>query len=236
MVKTLIAAAGFLGKDEDWSGFFSERSEILTCHPLSFPPSLGFEGFAKKFNQLVEQTTKPPRLLLGYSLGGRQLLQALLANPALYSSAVFISTHFGLSDEKERAARLEKDLLWANKFLKLPWEALMEEWESQPVFDTSRYLLKRQEKDYERQALSDCLQHYSLGKQPYLKDSVEALSLPILWMTGERDEKFTALGRELKFKNPKSQVMTLPLSGHRAPWETPQPFKQAVYNFLAKIS
>lgn len=236
MVKTLIAAAGFLGQNEDWSDFFSESFEVLTCHPLSFPSSLGFEGFAQKFNHLIEQTTKPPRVLLGYSLGGRQLLQALLAKPALYSSAILVSTHFGLSEEKDRLERLEKDRLWADKFLKLPWEALMGEWENQPVFDTSRYLLKRNEKDYDRQALSDCLLSYSLGKQPYLKEFIEQINLPILWMTGEKDLKFTTLAQELKLKNSHSQVMAMPLSGHRVPWEVPKAFMQSVYNFLAKIS
>src|SRR3954466_10003273 len=71
-------------------------------------------------------------ILLGYSLGGRLALQALLAG-AHYECAIFISTGLGIDDEVARQARRASDEAWAQRFENDDWDAVINAWNAQPV-------------------------------------------------------------------------------------------------------
>src|SRR4051794_21774844 len=108
---TLVSIHGFLGSPSDWLGTIpldqTAHSLDLFSHrenesKLTFP-EVG-EFLNEKANSLPS-----PRVLLGYSLGGRIALHALLASPQLWSGAVIVSAHPGLTDDQERNDRLQAD-------------------------------------------------------------------------------------------------------------------------------
>jgi len=220
----LVAVTGFLGKSADFAS-------LKTFHPLELSaPNQGFYAYASELSRRVPQGSA----LLGYSLGGRLALHTLLANPTHYSAAIIVSAHPGLTTKQEREIRLQSDAVWAEAFLKEPWDDLMQKWESQEVFRSSRFILKRAEADFDRRALADCLFHYSLGKQEDLRSQLACLNMPILWMVGEKDEKFRAVSQPLKFSHPDSKVLIVADAGHRIPWEQAEQFQKAVYSFLSR--
>lgn len=228
---SLVCLTGFLGQPQDWQHLSNKElgvKKVYSFVPKNFD---SFDSFSDNFRNTVK-TIAPPRILLGYSLGGRLALHLLLDNPLLWSGAIFISTHPGLQSEDEKITRKQTDAKWAEKFLVEPWEALMEQWESQALFHSSRYILKRSEADFDRFNLAACLKNFSLGLQQDFRAQLSSISLPILWMTGEFDPKFDALTKKLLFLNPNSRAMTIPNSGHRIPWEQPEIFQKAIYSFL----
>lgn len=222
---SLIALPGFLGCKKDWDCF---DFGVERFYPIDLYEEPSFEKFAKRLNKQAE-LWQAPRVLMGYSLGARLALHAILDNPKLWSKAIFISGHSGLA-EKDRAARKQNDAIWADAFKMNPWENVIEKWEAQEVFKTCRYSFKREEKNYSREFLAHCLTCYSLGCQEDLQEKIAKLDLPILWITGDKDAKFSKLAANLSL-NKLSQKINLPC-GHRAPWELKEDFQKVVYSFL----
>jgi len=200
---------GFLGTPEEW-----ELLQPTTSWDLLSDESLAnktLTSWAEWFNSRQSSTQK---LLIGYSLGGRLALHALIQNPALWKGAIIISTHPGLKTPIDRQMRLEHDLLWAKRFLTDPWDHLMNDWNQQPVFASDAAVSR----ELDRQSLYRAMMQWSLGTQADLRPQIAQLDLPILWITGEKDSKFCKLAREVKLTHPLSKFWIAPQVGHRVHW------------------
>lgn len=224
MTTECYALHGFLGLPSDWALF------RLPLRPLSLweMPILPFWEWARALNRRCEKGS----LLLGYSLGARLALHALIEDPSCWKGAILISAHPGLKEGRE--ARLAADAAWAKRFLDEPWETLCTSWMDQAVFKGTvrrRY----EESSFCRKQLSSALRTWSLGNQTDLRDALAQLTLPILWIVGESDAKFVALADELSLGHPSSEVWQLPGTGHRAPWDAPQLFEEKVCSFISRL-
>lgn len=115
------ALPGFLGRENDWD-FLK-----LPLTPVSITAKSSFLTWAQEFNQ---QVSGSDNILIGYSMGARLALHALLDQPKKWQAAILLSCHPGL---KEPQDRLEQDKKWARRFETEPWESLMAEWNAQIV-------------------------------------------------------------------------------------------------------
>lgn len=221
----LFAIHGFLGLPSDWSGILPTNS--LHAIDLFQGPVIKFHEWADKFNLSI--TTKK-NLLIGYSMGGRLALHALLQNPSLWSGAIIISAHPGLKDSEDHEKRIVNDLKWSKRFQNEPWETLLKDWNAQEVFH-GMPTFERKETQYSRKSLAEALEEWSLGKQENLKEDIEKLNLPILWIAGERDKKYVCIAESMQFCHPKSQTWIAPDCAHRVPWESPSLFLEQVKQF-----
>ncbi len=217
---------GFLGLPEDWELFNgSQVVNHLNIYDYSDQP--GFKAFAQIVNQsLIEE--QRPRVLMGYSLGGRLALHTLIDSPQLWDAAVIISAHPGLQDEQAKQLRYMQDLQWAHRFLQEPWHKTLKAWNAQTVFKGS-VDLKREERTFDKDKLGKVLSRYSLGCQKDLRSDIFGLPLPILWMAGECDTVYSAIAKSMVFKHPASQSIILENAGHRLPWDNSK-------GFLSKLS
>jgi 2-succinyl-6-hydroxy-2,4-cyclohexadiene-1-carboxylate synthase len=200
---TLFALSGFLGTAKDWQGVPVELEP-------DFPQVGSLKEWAESFN-IYASAFKAPRVLLGYSLGGRKALHALLDREELWSQAILISTHPGLVTENEREARTAQDLIWAERFLTEDWDAVMHAWNAQPVFAGSSSITRQ----CDRKRAAHDLMSYSLGKQQDLRESIARLETPILWIAGAKDPKFTQISQEMAGLHLHSQSLILKEFGHR---------------------
>lgn len=82
---------------------------FLDCCPMSMPE------FGRALNREAEAVTGR-KILVGYSMGGRLALHALLEG-GLWDAAILISPHPGLESEEERAARRAGDAEWGSRAL-----------------------------------------------------------------------------------------------------------------------
>lgn len=171
---------------------------------------------------------------MGYSLGGRLAVHALIDNPSVWQGAIIISSHPGLASKEERAERIAGDQRWAGRFLQEPWGSLLEDWDKQSIFNSSPRR-ERTEEEFSRKNLSHALQEWSIAKQADLRGKIEELSVPILWMVGEKDVKYRSLAQEVRLKNPLSCVKVVPNAGHRIPWDCPEIFCSYLNAFLKLI-
>ena len=128
---------GFLGEGTDWDQFDFPNAQ----KPHFFKGKLGNFGlkkWAKIFNKRVEEEADQDEkhFLLGYSMGGRLALHALLADPELWSGAIIVSSHLGLESEEEKLQRKVKDEYWAEKFSTQKWDQVIADWNKQAVFQS----------------------------------------------------------------------------------------------------
>lgn len=235
---TLVLLHGFLGSPNDWNFLLKAFPQhTFVRHDLfakqGIFPSLGLLRTGSAINALAS-AQKRPKILIGYSLGARIALHALVDRPDLWNAAVLISAHPGLDSEYARKERLINDEKWAERFLCEHWDSLLAAWNSQPVFSTKG--LPRSEKEYSRETLAEALTGWSLGKQKDLRSEIAKLDLPLLWITGEEDIKFTTIAKNVKLSHPLSRQKVISKAGHRAPWENEPEFTTELNSFINTIN
>lgn len=215
---SVFALHGFLGQASDWD-FLQPHFSIET--PSLFapdaPPATSLAQWASEWTSAL-----PPgqHVLLGYSLGGRLALHALLHAPARFRAAILISTHPGLSTEAERAERRERDAVWARRFMNDPWADVVGAWEDQPVFGQTNRVARRED-SYSRESLRGALLGWSLGTQKDLRPELAELppTLPLIWVAGARDGKFARLAEDASAIRGEARIVAE--AGHRVPWDRP---------------
>ena len=196
-----------------------------------------FREFARKLCEEAREE-ESPQLLVGYSLGGRLALHALLEDGEAWSGAVIVSAHPGLQDEGERILRMVADAEWAGKALTAPWVEFLRQWEAQSVLQGKCIVppADRIHLESRREAVARGFTSWALGKQADLRSSLEKVERPVVWLSGVRDCKFTALAKELGAVMPKAFHLGPLDAGHRVPWEAPDDFAEVVEHLLEMIN
>ena len=81
--------------------------------------------------------------------------------------------------------------------------------------------------------LARSLELSGTGTQEPLWDRLHTLQMPVLIVTGERDEKFTALGRRIvESIGDNARHVEVPDAGHALPFERPLDFAALLSAFL----
>ena len=234
----LYALHGTLGTPCDWD-FLGDNFLGDSLHKVSlfekWKEPIKLWEWAADFNaSLPIKEEGQINILMGYSLGGRLALHALLQNPDLWDGAIIISTNPGLKTEEERTCRLHDDLKWSHQLKNLGWEDFMSLWNNQEVLRGTPQI-PRFEQDYDKKAIANAMTHWSIGLQEDLREEISTLSLPILWIVGANDTKYVQNSESLSFKNPLSSKVVFSETGHRVPWEQPEPFKSSLNHFIEKV-
>lgn len=242
MKGTIWCLHGAVGMAEDWRGFSVpgwavKRVDLwrfLDCCPM------GMAAFGKALNEEAAAGSGR-KVLLGYSMGGRLGLHALL-DGGPWDAAVIVSAHPGLEEEAERVARREKDAGWAARALKGEWRSFLEAWDAQPVLkdcglriaDRGLEMADRTRLEIRRNSVARSFVDWSLGAQEPLWGRLEEIACPLLWVAGERDGKFRDLALRAAARRVGPPLPWIaPDAGHRVPWESAA-FPAKVAEFLER--
>lgn len=230
--RMIWALHGAFGDAEDWDDLgnaFGPGSLVavdLWADEQDLPP----RAWAEEFCRHVELVDPSP-VLLGYSMGARLGLHTLIADPGLWKGAILVAAHPGLTDQDDRLARRELDRRWVERFDELPWSAFWQEWTNQPVLATRRDRLLPPDRAARRRGL----EVWSLSRQDDLRPELGRIECPVVWVTGELDEKFTAIGSTAVPLIPQGRQVVIPGAGHRVPWDAPTAFVELVEKFVAGL-
>jgi 2-succinyl-6-hydroxy-2,4-cyclohexadiene-1-carboxylate synthase len=230
---------GFLGHGADWDALRGAWPPDLPPlrTPNLFATTPRDESLAAFGERLAAEVgdADPAPLLLGYSLGGRLALHALLARPSLWRGAVIVSAHLGLTEDPERAARRTSDAAWARRFEREPWDGVLRDWNARDVFGGRAPSLPREESRYDIAALAHALDEWSLGRQDDLAPRLASLTMPILWIAGAGDPRYLAQGARAASAAPNVTLLPAPGAAHRVPWEAGEWFRDAVVDFVRRV-
>ncbi len=233
---------GAVGMAADWrpfakrlaSGGIGSRAvdlwRFLECQPLpleDFGAALAADAGGELFRG-------SGRALLGYSMGGRLALHALLEKSHPWQAAVIVSAHPGLESPADREARRASDAEWATRALAGEWRQFLADWNSQPLLAnaairdpqaTGNLIMRRRE-------IARSFVDWSLGNQQPLWSRLGEIAVPVLWVVGETDSKFKELAERAVAAIPKATLAIAPASGHRVPWEAGEWLSDQVSGFL----
>jgi 2-succinyl-6-hydroxy-2,4-cyclohexadiene-1-carboxylate synthase len=158
--------------------------------------------------------------VVGYSQGGRVALHLAARRPDLVSRLVLVSTSTGLT-ESEMQARRRADEAQAERIERDGVTAFLDGWLRHPLVGTGH--LDRQTAEADRHireensasGLAAALRGLGQGAVPAVVR--ERLEMPVLWVTGERDERYTAMAATTG--DPHEIV---PNAGHNVVLEAPE--------------
>ena len=236
--KVVIALHGFLGRPEDWNPI---RDHFKSCDWLSLDyfnikelQPTDFSTWTLNFKKWLDQNLKSydEKIIIGYSLGGRLALNFILNEPQYFQKAFFVSTGLGLKEESLKKARLQSDLIWAEDFLNLKWNQVIQKWNSQNVFQGAAIEPERLEMDFNRKVLAGALIDWSLGKQEDLSLQLKKIQIPCYWLAGEKDLKYCQLLEIVQSEMPTAQTQIIKQVGHRLLLESPQEIVNCLQGYL----
>lgn len=167
----------------------------------------------------------PPGVWLGYSMGARLALHVAIGHPRAVTGLVLIGGTAGIDAPDERAARRSRDEALADRIETVGVPAFLDEWLALDLFatlpDDPQRLTRRATNT--ATGLASSLRRWGTGTMdPPLWDRLGSITVPTLILAGDRDSKFTGLGRRLATGIGPNAVFTpVPDAGHAAHIERP---------------
>lgn len=184
---------------------------------------------------LLAASPKPP-LLLGYSQGGRVALQTALTHPTWLQALVLISTSPGLREPDRRVRRIADNAL-ATRIEEIGIERFIDEWLTNPTTSTQTVAAADRAADralrLENSATGLAAALRGMG-QATVDDSSEelaALSIPVVFMAGGRDEKYAAAAWSMARSRDERPVIVA-RSGHNVILEAPHAVADVINKLL----
>ena len=235
-MNTIVALHGFTGESADFGPLREHLAEGVTLHAPDLPghgirrhqrnlPDYSIEAHLEL---ITEAATTPQITLLGYSLGGRLALHWAVAHPERVARLILIGASPGLATDKEREERRLADATLADFIRTRGLDAFFKYWHNQTFFQPllklpsdrlDPILARRHRNDPEGLALS--LDNVGTGTLPSLWPRLKELRCPVDLVTGEHDEKFTRLAREMGAHLPKARLSVIENAGHAVHLERP---------------
>lgn len=192
---------------------------------------MSLRGFGEAFNEEA-RGGEGKRVLVGYSMGARLALHALLAKGP-WDAAILVAPHPGLEMAEERAERRVSDARWAGLAMSGDWREFLTEWGAQPLL--AGVSAGDPPPESSRREIARSFVDWSLGAQEPLWQRLPEISCPVLWCVGERDQKFRELGERAVGLLPNAELWIAAGAGHRVPWEQPEAFRSKVGEFLERV-
>jgi len=237
MAETVVLLHGFAGTRHGWD-LVAGRLRPERYRPLAL--DLRGHGDARDVRPIdfaactadVAAAAPERFVLCGYSLGGRVALHVALAHPERISRLVLVASTAGIEDPDLRAARRRADEELAADVEHATIAEFAERWTGQPLFaGTPPEAARFWRADLGRNdpaALAAVLRGMGTGVMAPLWDRLGELSMPATVVAGERDERYTALGRRLAAGLSGARLVIVPGAGHGLPREAPQAVADAI--------
>lgn len=178
---------------------------------------------------------------IGYSMGARLALGCAVSHPRHVASLALIAARAGIEDAASREARRRADAALADRIESAGLAAFVDDWMTQPIFDTQRRLggkfLAQQRAERlanDAAGLAAGLRALGPGAQPPYFDDLPRVAVPTLLVAGELDHAFVASARDLASRMPHAEVREIAGAGHAVHLEQAAALVQAVQDFLRR--
>ena len=239
MTRNVIALHGFTQVGASWDAVGVALSSLLPSIRFLTPDMPGHGSRShdplnldQASDVLAEEL--PGGIWIGYSMGGRHLLNLALRHPDRCIGLVLVSTTAGIDDPDERAARRRADAITADRIRSIGVNEFIREWTAQPMFDGRLddvgELATRLANTPD--GLAGSLQQAGTGSQTPLWSDLGSIRVPTLIVTGSEDTKFTAIGDRLASCISGAAHEVLAGAGHALHLERPDEFASLVTKWI----
>ena len=248
--KIIFALHGFSESSSTWQKLSLTGYKIVAIDLLGHGSSAKPDTLAPyKLDQVLSDlhllftqfADEKPFSLLGYSMGGRLALRYCLAYPsAPVEKLILESTGPGIFSISDREKRQFTDEELAQKILLNGSEWFANFWGNLSLFNSQKKLsVKIQKEIWQRRAnnsplaLAQTLRGTGQGQLDYIGDKISLVNPEILYLSGDLDEKYSNIAKEIFAPN--SNVTWIPVagSGHNIHLENPALYQKILEEFLA---
>ena len=241
---TVLMLHGFAQSTDTWS----QVAEALACdlrvvlldligHGGSArprdPEPYRIDDMVAMIDQLRDALGLTRLHLVGYSMGGRIALCHAAQHPERVASVVLESASFGPDSDAERALYAARDTELAARLRASTPEEFAAYWEALPLFARERSLPAHLQSQAHAMRLGNDMESLALtvegsgqAQMPNLRPFLRHARMPLLYVHGSQDAKYTALARELAHSHG-LDVMEFP-TGHNVHLEQPEAFARTV--------
>ena len=241
--KPLVCVHGFSESGTTWDGIHVDGYRMIRIdligHGTSSRPT-EIEAYTIPqilfdIHRIVYSLAGERYALLGYSMGARIALLYALQYPLEVTKLILESGSVGIEGTVERSERREADVALGKRIREQTIEWFAETWAKLDVFK-SQYTLPNavQNRIQHRRlqnsphALAFTLEGSGQGVMPYVGHRLQELTMPICYISGELDVKYTEIGRQYF-----AHVHHVALgAGHNVHVEKPCQYMRIVKEFL----
>lgn len=246
----IIFFHGFTGSSEDWN-FINQKldkkflpvSIDLIGHGQTDAPadlkhySPDFQ--AEHLNHIFSTLGLKKLILCGYSMGGRAALNYYFHFPENTAGMILESATAGIEEACLRNERIKSDSLIASKIETDGIEIFINTWMDQPLFSGLKSLtadnyseLFTKKLDNNPAGLINSLKGFGTGSMPSYWHKLETINIPLLFISGSLDGKFTDLNKRMNTLAKNSRHEIVRDCGHNVHLEKPEEFINLVNKYL----
>ena len=252
-IPPIVLVHGFAQSARSWEAVAEKLAAIRDVYAIdlvgfgksdkpSSPSAYSLQAMGRALLDFLRDLRIQP-LVVGYSLGGRVALSALLqadaeAFAACTSGLVLESAGLGMASEADRAAAATRDAATARRLREMPLADFMTYWENLPLFNSQKQLpesVRRAVREgrlaNDPESLAKSVEQAGQHAMPNRADVLAQLEklaqkgTPVRYVAGALDQKYTALAAEL----PAGVRTTIfPNAGHNVHLEAPEAFAQFI--------
>lgn len=243
----MLLLHGFTGSGRNWDELAKKLpgwriiAPDLPGHGETAAPTDAMPEVARDLAALLDQLGLDQVVLIGYSMGGRLALHFAVQEPQRVRGLVIIGATPGLQDAEARAARVAADEQLAQR-IEADFAGFVSDWEAQSMFATQKAMshesqehIRAIRRSHHPKALAAALRRMGTGAQPPLHGQVTGLTMPVLWVVGEYDQKFRAIAESVQPLLPSARFAILPYAGHAVHLERPSAFKTLLLSFTETL-
>lgn len=241
---------GFTGTLHTWDQLVEEYKRDFQFIRIDLPghghteanDEFTMELVCRDLNEILDELSLSAVHLLGYSMGGRTSLSFTMTYPSRVKSLILESSSPGLDSTHEQLARQVKDEGLAKELEEHGLEHFINKWEDLPMFDSQKQLPEQVQQSIRKErmnqtalGLAASLRGMGTGVQPSWWDKLSVFPRQVLLITGEKDDKFYNISREMNKQFRNSTHKHISDCGHAIHVEQPRIFGTIVRDFLLEV-
>jgi 2-succinyl-6-hydroxy-2,4-cyclohexadiene-1-carboxylate synthase len=241
---------GFANDSRDWNEVISLLPKSYNWITIDLP---GFgnsctpketyfyttEFMVNLIDELVKYLNIDKINLVGYSMGGRIALSYASKHNDNLSSLILESSSPGLKTKLERQLRTKSDLELAEFIQNNSIDDFAIYWKNLPLFSSQKKLSEEKKEilfnrmiELNKDGLIESLKGFSLGIMPDLWNYLSEFHVKTLLITGELDDKYLSINKEMNQLLPNSKLKIVKNTGHNIHLEKPEEFVNLLSSFL----
>jgi len=238
----IVALHGFSLTGEQFSPVADRLDRLVIApdlpgHGSSRAHLTDVDSVTAAIDVLLDEVGKPTPLM-GYSQGGRMALLTAIGDHSNVSDLILISSNPGIRDAAERASRIERDHVLADRIRDLGVEAFIDSWTTAGITslnhldDAYRLWDSSVRSENSAEGLASALQGYGQGAQPSVWDEIADLTMPVLLIVGNQDERYRTINDEMADLIPGAELAVVDGAGHNPLADEPDVTCEAISSFL----
>lgn len=241
--KPLVCFHGFSESESTWDGIEIPGYRLIridsighgrSARPMELTPYT-LSQMLSDLHRVIYAVAGERYALMGYSMGARLALLYALEYPEEVTHLVLESGSVGIEDETERQERYAADRVLANRIREHDVQWFSETWAKLDIFQTQQSLPTKVQQQIQRRrllnsphALAFTLEGSGQGSMPYVGHRLLELTMPVCYISGELDSKYTAIGAQY-FGDIHRIVSKV---GHNVHVEAPEAYRQILKQFF----